>query len=164
MSISRWMDKKAVVHIHNGVLLSHSKEYIWISSNEVDETRFFLISKKFFCLKHLTFIIFIFYWRIIALQNFALFCQTSTWISHRYTYIPSFLKLLPISLPIPPFRLLQRPCLSFLSHIESSCWLSILHMVMQISMLLFPYSSPSPALSPCPWVCSLCLFLHCCCC
>ena len=38
MSISRWMDKKAVVHIHNGVLLSHKKEYIWISSNEVDET------------------------------------------------------------------------------------------------------------------------------
>ena len=36
--ISRWMDKKAVVHIHIGVLLSHSKEYIWISSNEVDET------------------------------------------------------------------------------------------------------------------------------
>ena len=32
------MDKKAVVHIHNGVLLSHWKEYIWISSNEVDET------------------------------------------------------------------------------------------------------------------------------
>ena len=38
MSISRWMDKKAVVHIHNGVLLSHQKEHIWISSNEVDET------------------------------------------------------------------------------------------------------------------------------
>ena len=30
--------KKAVVHIHNGVLLSHWKEYIWISSNEMDET------------------------------------------------------------------------------------------------------------------------------
>ena len=38
MSISRRMDKKAVVHIHNGILLSHWKEYIWISSNEVDET------------------------------------------------------------------------------------------------------------------------------
>ena len=38
MSISRWMNEKAVVHIHNGVLLSHQKEYIWISSNEVDET------------------------------------------------------------------------------------------------------------------------------
>ena len=30
--------KKAMVHIHNGVLLSHYKEYIWISSNEVGET------------------------------------------------------------------------------------------------------------------------------
>ena len=38
MSISRWMDKKAVVHIHNGVLLSRQKEYIWISSDEMDET------------------------------------------------------------------------------------------------------------------------------
>ena len=38
MSISRRMDKKAVVHLHNGVLLSHYKEHIWISSNEVDET------------------------------------------------------------------------------------------------------------------------------
>ena len=38
MSISRRTDKKAVVHIHKGVLLSHLKEYIWISSNEVDET------------------------------------------------------------------------------------------------------------------------------
>ena len=42
-----------------------------------------------------------FNWRIIALQNFAVFCQTSTWISHRYTYIPSLLNLPPISLPIP---------------------------------------------------------------
>ena len=32
------MDKKAVVHIHNGVILSHSKEYSLISSNDVDET------------------------------------------------------------------------------------------------------------------------------
>ena len=32
------MDKKAVVHIHSGILLSHLKEYIQISSNEVDET------------------------------------------------------------------------------------------------------------------------------
>ena len=31
-------DYHSVVHIHNGVLLSHEKEYMWISSNEVDET------------------------------------------------------------------------------------------------------------------------------
>ena len=30
---------KNVVHIHNGTLLSHKKEHIWISSNEVDEPR-----------------------------------------------------------------------------------------------------------------------------
>ena len=39
MSIDRWMDKKAVVHIHSGILLSHKKECIWVSSNEVDEPR-----------------------------------------------------------------------------------------------------------------------------
>ena len=37
ISIGRWMDKKAVVHIHNGILLNYKKECIWVSSNEVDE-------------------------------------------------------------------------------------------------------------------------------
>ena len=46
--------------------------------------------------------LFIFYWRIIALQYFVVFCQISTWVSHRYTYIPSLLNLPPVSLPIPP--------------------------------------------------------------
>ena len=32
------MDKKVVVHIHKGILLHYSKEHIWVSSNEVDET------------------------------------------------------------------------------------------------------------------------------
>ena len=36
MSI-RWMDKEVVVHIHNGILCSYKKEYIWGSSNEVSE-------------------------------------------------------------------------------------------------------------------------------
>ena len=39
MSIDRRMDTKAVIHIHNGILLSHEKEYIRISSNVVDETK-----------------------------------------------------------------------------------------------------------------------------
>ena len=34
------MDKKIVVCLHNGILLSYNKkECIWVSSNEVDETR-----------------------------------------------------------------------------------------------------------------------------
>ena len=41
MSIDRWMDKEVSVHISNGILLSHYKECIWVSSNEVDESRFY---------------------------------------------------------------------------------------------------------------------------
>ena len=28
-----------MVHIHSGILLSHTKEHIWVSSNEVDDPR-----------------------------------------------------------------------------------------------------------------------------
>ena len=56
-----------------------------------------------------------FYWRIIALQNFVVFCQTSTWMSHRYTYIPSLLNLLPSPSPSHPSRLIHSPYLSFLA-------------------------------------------------
>ena len=38
MSTGTRMDKKVVVHIHNGILLSY-KKHIRVSSNEVDETR-----------------------------------------------------------------------------------------------------------------------------
>ena len=39
MSIDRWMNKEVVLHIYNGILRSHKQECIWVSSNEVDETR-----------------------------------------------------------------------------------------------------------------------------
>ena len=39
MSIDRWMDIEAVVHEYDGMLLSHKKECIWVSSNEVGEPR-----------------------------------------------------------------------------------------------------------------------------
>ena len=39
MHIDKWMDTEIVVHIYNGILLSYKKEYIWVSSNEVDEPR-----------------------------------------------------------------------------------------------------------------------------
>ena len=35
MPIDRWMDKEFVVHIHNGILLNHKKEHIWVSFDEV---------------------------------------------------------------------------------------------------------------------------------
>ena len=44
MPPNRWMNyKEAIVHIYIGILLSHKKECIWISSNEVDETRAYYI-------------------------------------------------------------------------------------------------------------------------
>ena len=33
------MDKEIVVHIYNGILLNHKKEWIWVSSSKVDEPR-----------------------------------------------------------------------------------------------------------------------------
>ena len=48
-----------------------------------------------------------------CLQNFVVFCQSSTWISHRYTYIPSLLNLSPISLPIPPLQVDIEPLFEF---------------------------------------------------
>ena len=58
----------------------------------------------------------------------------------------------------PPSHLPPRPtplgwcrvCLCFLRHTANSCRLSILHTVMWVSMLHFPYISPSPPFSPCP--------------
>ena len=54
-------------------------------------------------------------WRIIALQNSVVFCHTSTWISHRYTYISSWTSLPPPSLSHSS-RLIHSSCLSFLRH------------------------------------------------
>ena len=39
MSIDKSVSEEAVIHIYNGMLLSHKKESIWVSSNEVDEPR-----------------------------------------------------------------------------------------------------------------------------
>ena len=39
MSIDRCIDKAAVVHIYNEILLSHKKEHIWVSSNEMNEPK-----------------------------------------------------------------------------------------------------------------------------
>ena len=50
----------------------------------------------FFCFLGFLFLNLFLYWRIIALRNFVVFCQTSTWVRHRYTCNPSFLNLPPI--------------------------------------------------------------------
>ena len=53
------------------------------------------------------FVCFIFNWRIVALQHCVGFWQISSWISHRYTYVPSLLTIPPPPSPSLPSRLLQ---------------------------------------------------------
>ena len=54
-------------------------------------------------------ILFIFNWRIIDLQNFVVFCQASTWISHRYTYVLFSWTSLPSPSPSKLFLKLDFP-------------------------------------------------------
>ena len=39
MPINRWMDKEDVVHIYNGILLSHKKEWNWVICRDMDGSR-----------------------------------------------------------------------------------------------------------------------------
>ena len=41
VSINREMDKEEVVHIYNGILLSHKKERNWVICRDVDGPRDF---------------------------------------------------------------------------------------------------------------------------
>ena len=36
--VFKWMDKEAELRMHNGILLIHKKESIWVSSSEEDES------------------------------------------------------------------------------------------------------------------------------
>ena len=56
---------------------------------------------------------FIFNWRIIDLQYCVDFHQTSAWISHSFTHVPSHLNISPTSLPITPIYLVMEPQVDF---------------------------------------------------
>ena len=60
-----------------------------------------LTTNPFYIYSFLNFLINLFFnWRIIALQNFVVFCHISTRISHRYTRVPSLPNL--SHLPLHP--------------------------------------------------------------
>ena len=90
-------------------VLTPSGSYIWfinLSSQRqpCGHHRPVLVSVSFFFPD-----VFIFNWRIIALQYCIGLCHTSTRISRRYTCVPSLLNLLATSHPIPPPWLSQSP-------------------------------------------------------
>ena len=99
-----------------------------------------------------------FNWRINALQNFVIFCQTSAWISRRYTCIPSLLNPFPTPSPSHPSRLIQSPCFEF-PEPYSKFLLAIYFTDGNVSFhVTLSIHLTSPPLSPCSQVYSLCLF------
>ena len=110
---------------------------------------------------HFLKIISFFNWRIISLQNFVIFCQTSTWISHRST-------LCPLSLE-PPSHHPPHP--TPLGWYRAPVWVPwdkppiplAVYFTYNISFhLTLATHLTLSSLSPCPWVYFLCLFLRCC--
>ena len=57
--------------------------------------------------------LFIFNWRIIALQYCVGFCHPSTWISHRYIYVPSLLNLPATSHCFQPLKVVTETWFRF---------------------------------------------------
>ena len=101
-----------------------------------------------------------FNWSIIALQYCVGFWHTSTWISQRYTYVPSLLNLPTTSHSILPLKVVAEHQGLNLPTADSH-WLSNLHMVIYVFQCS-SLSSPLPLLPLLgPQVCFLCLCLHC---
>ena len=106
--------------------------------------------------------LFIFNSRIIALQYCVGFCHTSTWISHRYTYVS-----LPwTSLPPPILSRLSRlpQCTRFelaASHGKFLLAVYFTYDNVYVSVLLSQFVPPSP-FPRCPQICPVCLCRHCC--
>jgi len=89
---------------------------------------------------------FFFNWRIIALQNFDVFYQTSTWISHQFSSIQY---LSHVQLFATPWIIAHQASLSFTSSRNSFKLMSIesvmpsSHLILCYSLLLLPPIPPS---------------------
>ena len=99
--------------------------------------------------------LFIFSWRIIALQYCVGFWNVSTWTSHRHCVSPThWTSLLPSLSQSARFEL-------HASYSKIPLAIYFTHGTIHVSMLVSPFISlsPFPTVSK---VCSVCLCLHCC--
>ena len=92
--------------------------------------------------------VFIFNWKIIALQSCIGFCHVSTWISHRYMCVFSLLNLPPTSHPIPPLYIFTQHQIWAPVSYSKFPWLSnFTYCIVYVSMLLSQsmplFSSPT---------------------
>ena len=85
--------------------------------------------------------IFIFNWRMIALQYYIGFCHMSIWITHRYTYAPSLFYLPPHPTPLGCYR--AWVWVSWVTQQISTGYFT--HDSVYVSMLFSPFVLPSPS-------------------
>ena len=114
--------------------------------------------------KECSFLKLIFNWRTIALQYCVGFYQTSTWISHRYAYVPFLLNLPPTFLTVLPFWVIAEPWFEFPESQSRSHGLSVSHVVVCVSMVtllssLLPPHACVSVRSPCLCLCLFSVFL-----
>ena len=99
----------------DGILLCLPRQSLFFEYKEL----FFILRPFLLNLLLLIFNLCIFNWRIIAWQYCVGFCHISTWISHRYTDVPSVMNLPPISHPVSGcHRVLG--CMSSMHHTANS--------------------------------------------
>ena len=99
---------------------------------------------------------FIFNWRIIALQYYVGFCHTTTWISLKYTHVPTLPNLPPYPTSLGCHRApFWAPCVIY----QPPIIIYFTYSSVYISVLLCPFFPRYPS-SAIATVCVLCLHLY----
>lgn len=117
-----------------------NKRYFYVIWKQVSRVTFF-------------FKLFIFNWRVIALQYYIDFCHTSMWINHRYNVYTQSLK--PPNLT--PLDCHRAPGLNSLHHTSNSHWSSFSHMVKYMFQCYCLDLSHPPLRPSCPQACYACI-------
>ena len=96
-----------------------------------------------------TFDLFIFRWRMTALQYCVGVCHTSTWISHRCTHIPLPLEPPSHSPPHSPLYVVTEPLFELKSQNKFPLGIYFIYGSVHVSTILSQFIPPSPS-SPAP--------------
>ena len=82
---------------------------------------------------------------IIALQCCVGFCHTLTWVSHKYTHVPSFLDFTPTSYPSPPLQVVIEAWVKLtVLYSNFSLVICLTYFNIWVSMLVSQFAPPSP--------------------
>lgn len=132
-------------------IFSNSKVYFFVVDKKIIWlwSSFYLVTTYIKLIKYfLSILFFKFNWRAIAPQCCVDFCHTSTWMSHRYTYIPALLNLPLTFFSTPPLQVVtgrQAKVPALYSNFTLAIYFT--HCNTYISMLPSQFVSSSPSLA-----------------